>query len=67
MLLLQIKERVCKSKFELQKEDIKLSYYSNYSYGLHAEYLSYIKNIFIKITAFSFPWCYVRYIDYISR
>ena len=49
-------------KFELQKEDLKLYNYSNYSCGLHAGCLSYIKRHFEKKN-YRFQWCYMRYID----
>ena len=52
MLLQQTKE-ISKWKFELQKEDIKPSNYSNILCSLHAECLSYKNSILNKITAFN--------------
>ena len=56
--------RKVKWKFELQKEDIRLSYHSNYLCSLQTWSLSYIKEAFEQ--NYSLKWCYVRYIDYIS-
>ena len=61
-MLLTIKLRKkSKWKFELQKEGIKPTNYSNFLCSLQAGCLSYMKQHFKQ--NYSLQWCYMRYID----